>query len=116
MLGDQTEIGRCAEESLSATAVFVLPEIRKMSAVMAMSVFLVITGNHLFGGGEFSIARYCRKWPEVSTLRSTAGAVRTRMWWMTSMAQAVQALAGMRLAVIRRIVNLVIVVFRPDEG
>ncbi|MEV6621508.1 hypothetical protein AB0M83_41345 [Amycolatopsis sp. NPDC051106] len=51
MLGDQTEIGRCAEESLSAAAVFVLPEIREMSAVMAMSVFLVITGNHLFGGG-----------------------------------------------------------------
>jgi hypothetical protein len=38
------------------------------------------------------------------------------MWWMTSMAQAIQALAGMRLAVIRRIANLVIVVFRPDEG
>src|SRR3954470_4846273 len=60
MLGDQTEIGRCAEESLSAAAGFVLPEIREMSAVMAMSVFLVITGNHLFGGG----LQYCQVLPE----------------------------------------------------
>ncbi|WP_284740116.1 hypothetical protein [Amycolatopsis sp. RTGN1] len=51
MLGDQAEIGRCAEESVSATAVFVLPEISEMMVATARSVFFVITGNHLFGGG-----------------------------------------------------------------
>jgi hypothetical protein len=35
---------------------------------------------------------------------------------MTSMAEAVRALEGMRLAEIRRTVNLVVLVFRPDEG
>jgi hypothetical protein len=35
---------------------------------------------------------------------------------MTSTAKAVQALVGMRLIEIRRIVNMLVVVFRPDEG
>jgi hypothetical protein len=52
MLGDQAEIGRVAEESVSAPAVFVLPETRETIAARASSVFFVITGNHLFGGGS----------------------------------------------------------------
>ncbi|GLY43163.1 hypothetical protein Amsp01_091860 [Amycolatopsis sp. NBRC 101858] len=35
---------------------------------------------------------------------------------MTSTAGAVKALEGMRLTEIRRIVNMVVVVFRPDDG
>jgi hypothetical protein len=52
MLGDQAEIGRCADESVSATAVVVLPEISKKVAATARNVFFVITGNHLFRWGS----------------------------------------------------------------
>jgi hypothetical protein len=38
------------------------------------------------------------------------------MWWMNSIAGEVRALAGMRLTEIRRVANIVIVVFRPDDG
>jgi hypothetical protein len=64
MLGDQAETRLIAGESVSAMAVFVLPENRMAIAVAASTAFVVITVNHLLRWGENSFTVHSPEWPE----------------------------------------------------